>query len=474
MSKQFIDGKFVESHSNETIEVLNPANNKLIGEVAKGNEQDVKDAVAGAVQAQKSWAAVNRVKRADIVLQLAAQLEQNKEEIARIYQQEQGKVYSAALGEVENSINYIKYMTGLAQSNKGEVLQNQVDHETIMLIKKPIGVTAGIIPWNAPIFILMRKMIPALVTGCSIIVKPSGETPLGTFKIAELLQKTDIPAGLVQIISGPGSSIGNLLAKNQQINLISITGSTGAGKSVMEAAAANVKKVNLELGGKAPAIVTNKADIDKAVKYIVMARIKNSGQVCTCPERIYVQSEVYDEFVKKVTDTMSKIVTGDPTSPNTDMGPIINKKQLDSIEKKVRDAVAAGAKVLTGGHIIESEGNFYEPTVIVNVDDDFQIMKDEIFGPVLPIAKFATIDEAIDRANDSPYGLSSYVYTDDLKESMEFTNRLNIGEVYVNCEAEETLTGYHAGWRQSGLGGADGQHGFEEYLNTTVSYLRYE
>ena len=274
MSKQFIDGKFVESHSNETIEVLNPANNKPIGEVAKGNEQDVKDAVAGAVKAQKSWAAVNRVKRADIVLQLAAQLEQNKEEIARIYQQEQGKVYSAALGEVENSINYIKYMTGLAKSNKGEVLQNQVDHETIMLIKKPVGVTAGIIPWNAPIFILMRKMIPALVTGCSIIVKPSGETPLGTFKIAELLQKTDIPAGLVQIISGPGSSIGNLLAKNQQINLISITGSTGAGKSVMEAAAANVKKVNLELGGKAPAIVTNKADIDKAVKYIVMARIK--------------------------------------------------------------------------------------------------------------------------------------------------------------------------------------------------------
>ena len=474
MLKQFINGEFVESNSKEAIEVLNPADNSRIGEVAKGDEQDVDQAVAGAVKAQKKWAQVNRVKRAAIVLQLADQLAENKEEIAKIYQQEQGKVYSAALGEVEGSINYIKYMTGLAQSDKGEVLLNQVDHETIMLIKKPIGVTAGIIPWNAPIFILMRKMIPALVTGCSIVVKPSGETPFGTFKIAELIQKTDIPAGLVQIISGPGSTIGNLLSKNDKISLVSITGSTRAGKSVMEAAANNVKKVNLELGGKAPAIVTNKADIDKAVKYIVMARIKNSGQVCTCPERIYVQSGVYDEFVKKVTDAMSKVVAGDPTNENTDMGPIINQTQLQSINQKVKDAVAAGAKVLTGGHIIESDGNFFEPTVIVNVDDDSPIMRDEIFGPVLPIAKFETVDEAIDKANDSPYGLSSYVYTEDLKESMEFSNRLDIGEVYVNCEAEEAITGYHAGWRQSGLGGADGQHGFDEYQNTTVSYLRYE
>ncbi len=474
MAKQFINGEFVESNSEDTIEVFNPANNESIGKVPRGNAEDVKQAVAGAVKAQKSWAQVNRVKRAEIVLQLADKIEAHKEEIAKIYQKEQGKIYPAALGEVEKSISYIKYMASLAQSDKGEVLQNQVDHETIMLIKKPIGVTAGIIPWNAPIFILMRKLIPALVTGCSIIVKPSGETPFGTYKIAELIQETDIPAGLVQIVSGTGGEVGNLLSKDEQINLVSITGSTGAGKAVMEAGAANVKKVNLELGGKAPAIVTNKADIDKAVKYIVTARINNSGQVCTCPERIYVQSGVYDEFVKKVTDAMSKVVAGDPTSSKTDMGPIINKKQLQSIDDKVQEAIAGGAKVLTGGHIIESSGNFYEPTVVVDVDDSSKIMQDEIFGPVLPITKFDSVDEAIDKANNSPYGLSSYVFTEDLKESMEFSNRLNIGEVYVNCEAEEAITGYHAGWRQSGLGGADGQNGFEEYLNTTVAYFRYE
>lgn len=474
MGKQFINGSFVNSHSDRTIEVFNPANNNSIGTVARGNEEDVQQAVEGSIKAQKSWTNVNRPERANIVLQLAEQLDNNKEEIAKIYQQEQGKVYSDALGEIEGSISYIKYMASLAQKDKGEVIQNQVDHETILLVKKPIGVTAGIVPWNAPIFVLMRKMIPALITGCSIVVKPSGETPFGTFKIAELIQNTDIPAGLVQIITGRGSEVGNMLAKDKRIDMISLTGSTGAGKSVMEASTANVKKVNLELGGNAPAIVTNHADIDKAVKYIVMARIKNSGQVCTCPERIYVQSDVYDEFVKKVTDKMSQVDIGDPTLPNTDIGPIINRKQLESIDQKVQDAVSKGAKVLTGGHIIESDGNYYEPTVIVNVNEGSSVMNEEIFGPVLPIVQFNTLDEAITKANDSPYGLSSFAYTEDMKEAMELTNQLNIGEVYINCEAEEAMTGFHAGWRQSGLGGADGQHGFEEYLNTTVSYLRYE
>ena len=474
MAKQFINGKFVDSNSNKTIEIFNPADNSSIGKIAEGDAQDVQEAVDGSKKAQKSWAQVNRVKRANIVLQLADQMESHKKELAKIYQREQGKIFPAALGEVTKSIGYIKYMASLAQSDKGEVVQNQVDHETILLIKKPVGVTAGIIPWNAPIFILMRKMIPALITGCSIIVKPSEETPFGTFKIAELIQKTDIPAGLVQMVNGNGSGVGNLLSKNKGIDLISITGSTGAGKAVMSSASNNVKQVNLELGGKAPVIVTDKADLDKAVKYIVTARINNTGQVCTCPERVYVQDDVYDEFLKKVTDAMSKVVAGDPTSSKTDMGPIINQKQLKSIDQKVKDAVDQGAKVTTGGHIINRDGNYYEPTVVVNVDDNSKIMQQEIFGPVLPITKFNTLDEAIDKANDSPYGLSSYAFTENLKEAMEISNRLNFGEVYTNCEAEEAITGFHAGWRQSGLGGADGQHGFDSYQNTTASYLRYE
>lgn len=475
MVKQFINGEFVDSHATNTIQVLNPATNEVIGEVAEGDEQDLKVAVAGAKEAQKAWASVNRVKRAEIVLELADLMAEHKEEIAKIYQEEQGKVYDDALGEVEGSVDYIKYMAGLAQSAKGEVLQNQVDNELVMIVKKPIGVTAGIIPWNAPIFILMRKMIPALVTGCSIVVKPSEETPFGTFKIAELIQQTDIPNGLVQIVTGTGSGIGSMMSKNEDIDLISLTGSTGAGKAVMSESSANVKKVNLELGGKAPAIVTNKADLDKAVKYIVEARIKNSGQVCTCPERLYVQAGVYDDFVEKVTTAMSNLVTGDPTDDKTDFGPIINKKQLDSIDEKVQHAVENGAKVLTGGHIVsDTPGNYYEPTVVVDVDDESSIMTDEVFGPVLPIAKFDTIDEAIEKANNSVYGLSSYAFTEDLKEAMTFSERLNIGEVYINCEAEEATTGYHAGWRQSGLGGADGTRGFEEYLNTTVTYFRYE
>ncbi|KRL04139.1 aldehyde dehydrogenase [Liquorilactobacillus oeni] len=473
-NRQFINGSFVSSDSSETDVVYNPANNKKIGTIARGNEEDVYEAVAGAAKAQKKWAQVNRIKRAELVLQLANLISQNKNELAKIYQDEQGKVWAAALGEIEKSIGYIKYMASLAQSDIGEVLQNEVENETIMLVKKPIGVTAGIIPWNAPILILMRKLIPALITGCSVIVKPSSETPFGTLKIAELLQQTDIPAGLVQVVTGSGAQVGGLLAKNKNVDLISITGSTSAGKAVMKAAAANVKKVNLELGGNAPAIVTSNADLDKAVKYIVTARINNSGQVCTCPERVYVQENVSEEFIQKLVKAMKKIVAGDPKSAKTDMGPIINQKQLKAIDEKVKKASSEGAEVLTGGHIIDRPGNYYEPTVVTGVSEGSSIMHDEIFGPVLPVATFKTLTEVVNKANNSPYGLSSYAFTENLKEAMELSNRLKFGEVYVNCEAEEAITGFHAGWRQSGLGGADGKHGFDEYLNTTVAYLRYE
>ena len=357
-------------------------------------------------------------------------------------------------------------MTSLSMSDKGRVLQNSIANETIQIINKPIGVTAGIVPWNAPILVLMRKVIPAIVTGCSVVIKPSEETTLLTLR-------STIPAGLIQIVPGTGETVGTQLASHKDIQLISLTGSMRAGKSVYENAAQTVKKVNLELGGNAPVIVTSNADLDKAVNYIVTARINNAGQVCTCPERIFVHEDVHDDFLNKVTSKMKSLTVGDPFDENTDYGAIINQKQLDSIHEKVQDAIKNGATLMTGGHQLKRHGFFYAPTVLDSVRKDDNVFKDEIFGPVLAITTYRDFEQVIEDANDTNAGLSSYIFSENLTEVMTATERLKFGEVYANCEAEEVVNGYHAGWRESGLGGADGIHGFEEYYNTTVSYIRY-
>lgn len=474
MNQLYINGQFVESASTDTLDVRNPVTEQVITTITLGTPEDVDTAVAYAEAAQAKWAKVNAVKRAKIVQQLALQLEQHKQELARIYVEEQGKPLSAAIGEIDKSIAYITYMTSLALQNNGEVLQSEVSDELVILTKKPVGVTAGIIPWNAPIFVLMRKLIPALVTGCAIVIKPSEETPLGALKIAEYLNHTDIPKGLVHIIPGTGADVGDALSRHPKIALVSITGSTGAGKAVMKSASTNVKKVNLELGGKAPVIVTANASIAKAVRYIVKARINNSGQVCTCPERVYVHQTIYNEFLRALKEAMAAVVVGDPYDKATEMGAIINEKQLQAIDDKVQQAIQGGATLELGGKRMDRVGYFYEPTILTNVAKDATVMQEEIFGPVLPIAVYTDFDEVLREANDSELGLSSYIFTENLKEAMQASEQLLFGEVYVNCEAEEAITGYHAGWRQSGLGGADGTRGFDEYLNTTVTYIRYE
>ena len=401
-------------------------------------------------------------------------LEQNRDEIAQLYVKEQGKTLAEAYGEIDKSIAFIDYMTSLSMSNKGEVLQNSVENEIIQITKKPIGVTAGIVPWNAPIMVLMRKVIPAVVTGCSVVIKPSEETTLLTLKLAELFRASTIPAGLIQIVPGTGETVGTQLATHKDIQLISLTGSMRAGKSVYEHAAQTVKKVNLELGGNAPVIVTPHADIDKAVDYIVTARINNAGQVCTCPERIFVHEGVHDEFIEKVSNKMSQLTVGDPLDENSDYGAIINQTQLNSIHEKVETAVTNGAKLVLGGQKLQRDGFFYEPTVLDHVNPEDSVFKEEIFGPVLAVTTYNDFDQVIDDANDTNAGLSSYIFSENFKEVMTASERLKFGEVYANCEAEEVVNGYHAGWRESGLGGADGIHGFEEYYNTTVSYLRYQ
>ncbi|PNY84362.1 aldehyde dehydrogenase [Staphylococcus haemolyticus] len=470
----FINNEFVESKSNDTMEVINPATGEAFDTITFATEEEVNEAIEKSKHAQLEWEKVPAPTRAEHVKLLIPLLEQNKDELAKLYVKEQGKTLAQAEGEIDKAVQFIDYMTSLSMRNKGEVLQNSVSHEMIQLIKKPIGVTAGIVPWNAPIMVLMRKVIPALVTGCSIVIKPSEETTLLTLRLAELFRASTIPAGLIQIVPGTGEAVGTQLATHKDVQLISLTGSMRAGKAVYKNAADAVKKVNLELGGNAPVLVTPHANLDKAVDYIVTARINNAGQVCTCPERIFVHEDVHDDFVSKAKQRMSDLQVGDPLDDNTDYGAIINQTQLDSIDNKVQEAIKNGADLVLGGHKLDRAGFFYEPTILDNVKKDDSAFKEEIFGPVLAITTYNDFDEAIDAANDTNAGLSSYIFSENLKEVMEATERLKFGEVYANCEAEEVVNGYHAGWRESGLGGADGIHGFEEYYNTTVSYIRYE
>ncbi len=470
----FINNEFVESKSSDTMEVINPATGEAFDTITFATVEEVNEAIEKSKHAQLEWEKVPAPTRAEHVKLLIPLIEQNKDELAKLYVKEQGKTLAQAEGEIDKAVQFIDYMTSLSMRNKGEVLQNSVSNEMIQLIKKPIGVTAGIVPWNAPIMVLMRKVIPALVTGCSIVIKPSEETTLLTLRLAELFRASTIPAGLVQIVPGTGETVGTQLATHKDIQLVSLTGSMRAGKAVYQNAADTVKKVNLELGGNAPVLVTPHANLDKAVDYIVTARINNAGQVCTCPERIFVHEDVHDDFVNKAKQRMSDLQVGDPLDDNTDYGAIINQTQLDSIDDKVQEAVKNGADLVLGGHKLDRAGFFYEPTILDNVKKDDSAFKEEIFGPVLAITTYNDFDEAIDAANDTNAGLSSYIFSENLKEVMEATERLKFGEVYANCEAEEVVNGYHAGWRESGLGGADGIHGFEEYYNTTVSYIRYE
>ena len=469
----FINNEFIESNSNETMDVINPATGEKIDTITFATTEEVNEAIEKSKHAQLEWEKVPQPTRAEHVKLLIPLLEQNKEELAQLYVKEQGKTLAEAQGEIDKSVQFIDYMTSLSMSNKGEVLQNSVENETIQLTKKPIGVTAGIVPWNAPILVLLRKVIPAIITGCSVVIKPSEETTLLTLRLAEIFKASTIPAGLIQIVPGTGETVGTQLAQHKDIKLISLTGSMRAGKAVFENAANTVKKVNLELGGNAPVLVTPNANIDKAVDYIVTARIKNAGQVCTCPERIFVHEDVHDKFVEKVKSKMEALTVGDPLDEKTDFGAIINETQLNSIDEKVQDAVNNGAKLVLGGHKLDRPGYFYAPTVLDNVKQTDSAFKEEIFGPVLAITTYNDFNQVIEDANDTNAGLSSYIFSNDLSEVMTATERLKFGEVYANCEAEEVVNGYHAGWRESGLGGADGIHGFEEYYNTTVSYIRY-
>ena len=470
----FVNGKFVPSSGTDRVVVKNPATGEVICSVPDSTQEDVDAALEAAVKAQTLWAKEPAVARARLLKSIAAKIRNVVEPLARVITEEQGKPLGLSRVEVEFTADYFEYMAEWGRRIEGEIVESDRPGETIFLFRQPIGVIGGILPWNFPFFLIARKAGPALITGNTIVIKPSEETSHCAVKFCDLLVQLDVAPGLINVVHGRGASTGRALASSPRIGMISFTGSVETGSAIMSAAAANITKVNLELGGKAPAIVMADADLDRTVEAIKSSRIINSGQVCNCVERVYVQRSIAGQFGDKLSMAMQSTHYGDPNLDETvAYGPLINEAGFKKVERLVGGAVKAGATLLTGGKRGAGEkGYFYEPTVLAGCLQDMEIVRKEIFGPVIPLVEFTDLDEAIAYANDSDYGLTSSIYTRDLNVALRACQEIRFGETYINRENFEAMQGFHAGWRKSGIGGADGKHGLYEFLQTHVVYLQ--
>jgi len=471
--QNYVDGAFTGIADNY-IDVFNPATGDLLGRVPDASEADVDHAVKAARKALTAWEKRPAVERAQYLRQISAKIRQHRIELADVIIKEQGKTAGLAQVEVDFTADYIDYMAEWARRLEGEILTSDRPNETLLLLRKPIGVVAGILPWNFPFFLIARKLAPALITGNTIVIKPSEETPINAFIFAQLVAETDLPAGVFNLIGGRGASSGEALVNHPEVDLITFTGSVATGSHIMQAAGKNLTRVNLELGGKAPAIVLADANLDLAARAIYDSRVINTGQVCNCAERVYVERPVHDLLVEKLKALFEATRYGDPSQEtDLEMGPLINQAGLDKVSRAVETAVADGAKIVTGGKLADRPSGFhYEPTLIVNAQSHMDIMRKETFGPVLPIQIVDSLDEAIALANDSDYGLTSSIYTSNLNAAMKASRELKFGETYINRENFEAMQGFHAGRRKSGIGGADGKHGLYEFTETHVVYIQ--
>jgi len=470
--QNYIDNEFVDSASGDTVEVRNPSTLELLSVVPASNAADVERAVEAAHRAQPAWERLPAIERAGYIRKIANKLRENKERLARTITLEQGKILDLARVEVDFTADYMDYMAEWARRIEGEILQSDRPGESIFLYRRPIGVVAGILPWNFPFFLIARKMAPALVTGNTIVIKSSEETPINAFEFAELAAECGLPSGVFNVVSGRGDT-GAALTAHKKVGLVTFTGSVDTGIRIMESASRNLTRVNLELGGKAPAIVLNDADLELTATALHGSRILNTGQVCNAAERVYVQRGVADELAERVSKLMAATRYGDPMAESDlQMGPLMNDASVQKIAAIVESARQQGADIRTGGQVADRVGHHYQPTVLTGCKSTMDVMTKEVFGPVLPIQVVDDLDEALAYANDSEYGLTSSVFTRDLNAAMKATRELRFGETYINREHFEAMQGFHAGRRKSGIGGADGKHGLYEFTETQVVYMQ--
>ena len=465
----YIDGAWLDADARTTINVTNPANGAVIGTIPKMGAAETRRAIDAAGAALPAWRAKLPKERANILRKWFELMIANTDDLGLLMTTEQGKPLAEAKGEIAYAASFIEWFAEEAKRIYGDVIPQHQGDKRLVVIKQPIGVCGLITPWNFPAAMITRKAAPALAAGCTVVIKPATQTPYSAFALAELAERAGVPKGVINIVTGNAKEIGGELTSNTTVRKISFTGSTEVGAQLMAQSAATIKKVSLELGGNAPFLVFDDADLDAAVEGAMISKYRNNGQTCVCANRILVQDNVYDQFAAKLAEKVKALKVGPGTEAGVNAGPLIDEKALKKVEEHIEDALSKGAKVLVGGRKHKLGGLFFEPTVLTGVNTTMKVTREETFGPVAPLFRFKTEAEAIAMANDTEFGLASYFYARDIGRIWRVGEAIESGMVGVNTGLISNEVAPFGGVKQSGIGREGSKYGIEEYLE--VKYL---
>lgn len=466
----YINGEWLET--DQVFEVNNPATGDKAGTVYFAGEEETNLAIQAAEKAFPQWAGLTAEHRSSYLWRIVEKLGEKREEIAQIITKEMGKTIHHARQEVGSAIAFFQWYAEEARRIYGDIISPSIPNKRIQVIRQPVGVVGAITPWNFPLSMAARKLGPALATGCTVILRPSREAPLSSVALFKIFDEIGLPKGVANLVIGQSGPIVNTIMNSSIVKKVSFTGSTEVGKILIGQSAKTVKRVSMELGGHAPFIVFDDADIDLAVEGLVKSKFGSNGQQCICPNRIYVQDKVYEEFAEKLKEKVQTIKVGNGLDEQNEMGPLVNAGAIEKVQEQVDDAVQLGACILNGGKRLSdgsySNGNFYDPTVLSNVTDNMLITREETFGPVIPLLRFSSEEEVIERANAIEYGLASYFYTKDLSRKYRVSEQLEYGMVGVNDAIPFAVQAPFGGVKESGMGREGGKYGLDDYLDTKM------
>ncbi len=467
--QNYIDGAWEDADSGKTIEVNNPATAEILGTVPNAGAAETKRAIKAADAALPEWRAKTAGERSNILRKWFELIMANQDDLAVLMTAEQGKPLAESKGEIAYAASFVEWFAEEAKRVYGDVIPGHQADKRIVVLKQPIGVVASITPWNFPAAMITRKISPALAVGCTVVAKPATQTPFSALALAELAGRAGMPKGVFNVVTGSAREIGGELTANPTVRKLTFTGSTDVGKLLMSQCAGTVKKVSLELGGNAPFLVFDDADLDAAVQGAMASKFRNTGQTCVCANRIYVQDGVYDAFAEKLSAAMAKLRIGDGLKGETDQGPLIDKAALDKVEEHISDALSHGAQVVTGGKPHDLGGTFFQPTLLRDVTAEMKVSQEETFGPVAPLFRFKTEKEAIELANATPFGLASYFYAKDMSRVWRVAEAIESGIVGINTGLISTAVAPFGGVKESGIGREGSKYGIDDFVE--IKYL---
>jgi succinate-semialdehyde dehydrogenase/glutarate-semialdehyde dehydrogenase len=475
-TRLYINGEWVETE--QKVEVVDPASQNIVAQVSKAGSDHVDQAISAADSSLNSWSQLPARKRAQYLNQISKKLLEKKNEIAEVLSIEEGKPLAEAVGEIIYSAEFFGWYAEESKRIYGELIPPSRAGQELKVEHIPVGVVAAITPWNFPAGMLARKLAPALAAGCTVIVKPASQTPLTAIKIFEVLNEVELPQGVVNLVIGSGSQIGEQLLKDKRVRKVTFTGSTPVGATILQQSGQNITKVSLELGGHAPFIVLDDADVDMTIRSLLMIKTRNAGQTCISPNRIFVHKAIYDSFKEKLVDKVKELKIGQYNLEKVNVGPLIDKNAVQHMQNQVDDAVEKGAVLLTGGKKCEeshlAQGNFYMPTVLADITLDMHIFHEETFGPIIPLIPFSSDNELIELANNSVYGLAAYLFSNNYKRAKGIVDTLKYGTVSINdVSASDLAQAPVGGMKESGIGREGGRQGLYEFLETKFTLTNY-